>query len=454
MNQPLPASTFERAPSAVPAAVAQPLLQKGKRYVRPLSPLERFSLGLNETYRYHVDCIIEGVGEVDPLRLQAAVDLAAAANPAIRVRLRGFLGFCRWVDSGKAPRVRQLAISDWDGASERNAPFLQERLLPLNGGAVADILVVPGTDGRTRLVFRSVHAAIDGRGLMHWMLEVCRAMRGEALLGSDSKLTDLDVQELNKDKVPPPPTTPEPQRRCIPVLSPAADNRMPVDFVWRRTVLVNPSSQLLTKAAVFLAQWARKREAGDVGFTIPIDFRGLRTQEMGIGNMTGYLRLDVPPEATPRSLVSQLNQKMRDYADCRGTPGIRTLLWIPIWYLLRKMRQAAEAALYTVTPSVPTGGIVSMGAMKLGEHSFPGFEAQTICGIPGAVGKLNLVFLNLPATDTLPPRISASFLVPLAYSRDGQLDALVEAFTQEFSAPNKVSATVPVAVANTASSSQ
>lgn len=450
MNQPLPAGTFERAQSPAPAA--KPLLKKGKRYVRPLSPLERFSLGLNETYRYHVDCVIEGLGDVDPLRLQAAVDLAAEANPAIRVRLRGFLGFCRWVDSGKAPRVRLLPISDWDGNSEQKAPFLQERLLPLDGGPVADILVIPGTDGRTRLVFRSVHAAIDGRGLMHWMLEVCRAARGEPLLGSDSRLTDLDVQELNKDKVPPPPATPEPPKHCIPVLSPAAEGRMPVDFVWRRAILVNPTSQLLTKAAVFLAQWARKREAGDVGFTVPIDFRGLRTKEMGIGNMTGYLRLDVPADATPRSLVSQLNRKMRDYADCRATPGIRTLLWIPIWYLLRKMRQAAEAALYTVTPSVPSGGIVSMGALRLDEHSFPGFQATTICGIPGAVGKLNLVFLNLPATDTLPPRIAASFLVPLAYSQNGQLDALVDAFIKEFSAPVSPSASVPVA--DTASSSQ
>lgn len=184
-------------------------------------------------------------------------------------------------------------MSNWDGNSERNAPFLQERLLPLDGGPVADILVVPGADGRTRIVFRSVHAAIDGRGLMHWMLEVCRAARGETLLGSDSRLTDLDVQELNKDKLPPAPApaAPEPPKRCILVLSPAAEGRMPVDFVWRRAILVNPSSQLLTKAAVFLAQWARKREAGDVGFTIPIDFRGLRTQEMGIGNMIGYLRL-------------------------------------------------------------------------------------------------------------------------------------------------------------------
>lgn len=433
MNSPNPTQAMSSSAERGAAAPAATLMKRGTRYSRPVSPLERFSLGLNETYRYHVDCIIEGIGSVDPVRLQAAVDRAAAANPAIRVRARGWLGFMRWVDSGKAPQVRLLPVSDWDGSSERGAPFLQERLRPLDRGPVADVLVVPGTDGRTRLVFRSVHAAIDGRGLMHWMLEVCRAARGEPLQGSDSRLIDLDVQESHKDKLPTPPPAPEAPKNCIPVLAPSAEGREPVDFVWRRVVLVNPPSQLLTKAALFLAQWARRREAGDVGFTIPVDFRGLRTDEMGIGNLTGYLRLDVPEGATPRSLVQQLNQKLRDYTDCRVHGGIRVLLWIPLWYLLRKMRQSAQAALYTVTPTVPTGGVVSMGVMRLEDHSFPGFDAQLICGIPGAAGKLNLVFMNIPAAAGLPARINASFLVPAAYNREGQLDELVEAFRKEFS---------------------
>ncbi|MFX6044756.1 hypothetical protein ABTE88_19970, partial [Acinetobacter baumannii] len=75
----------------------------------------------------------EGVGTVDPGRLQQAVDRAAAANPAIRVRLRGLLAFSRWVDSGQAPRVRLLPEADWDGTSERGADFLLERLDALRG---------------------------------------------------------------------------------------------------------------------------------------------------------------------------------------------------------------------------------------------------------------------------------------------------------------------------------
>lgn len=65
------------------------------RYERPLSGLERYSLVLHGAYRYHVDGIVEGDGTVDPVALQKAVDIAAAANTAIRVRLRGVLGWCK-----------------------------------------------------------------------------------------------------------------------------------------------------------------------------------------------------------------------------------------------------------------------------------------------------------------------------------------------------------------------
>lgn len=48
-----------------------------QRYTRPLSPLERYSLVLNRLYKYHVDGILEGLGEVDAIALQRAVDQAA-----------------------------------------------------------------------------------------------------------------------------------------------------------------------------------------------------------------------------------------------------------------------------------------------------------------------------------------------------------------------------------------
>lgn len=388
--------------------------------------MERYSLVINLLYRYHVDGIVEGAGQLDPQQLQQAVDRAAAANPAIRVRLRGVLGFCRWVDSGVAPRVRVFPVSEWNGSNEEQAPFLNERLDARRGGPIADVLLVPCADGMTRVIFRTLHAAIDGRGLMHWVREVFRAMRGEALEGSGSSLTDLDIQAEYADKITEePPAAPS---ACIPVLHPGDANRQPLRYVWRRIIIDKNVSQLLPKAATFLANWARRNGSGEVGFTIPVDYRGLRTSEMGIGNLTGYFRLSVPQDATPRSLMLQLAQRVRAYADCRQFPGIRKLLWVPVWWMVRGLKKQADGFLYAVTPALPTGGLVSMGNLDAQHYSSPGFECRMLYGIPGAVGKLNVVFLNYAKF------VVVSFAAPAAFNDRGQLDELASGFRQHFSA--------------------
>lgn len=394
------------------------------RYVRRVSPLERYSLVLHYAYRYQVDAIVEGIGEMDAGILQKAVDIAAAANPAIRVRLRGGLGWSKWVDTGRAPVVKALPLSDWDGCSETAAPYLNERLLPRR--AVADVLLVPCRDGRTRLVFRTLHAAIDGRGCMHWIAEVFRALRGETPQGSDSRLIDLEVKAQYADKIPEEPQ--EAPAQCIPVVKPSASDDEPLRYIWRRVLIDQDVPQLLTKTTAFLAEWARKREAGDVGFTIPVDYRGFRTEEMGIGNLTGYLRLKVPEGASPRSLMVQLGKRIKAYADCRQLPGERMLFWLPVWFMLRQLRPKVNELLYTVTPALPTGGVVSMGSLRAEQFHAPGFQAERAYGIPGAVGKLNLIFVNYP------DHVCVSVSAPAAYNHDGQLDELVTAYQAHFSA--------------------
>jgi hypothetical protein len=182
----------------------------------------------------------------------------------------------------------------------------------------------------------------------------------------------------------------------------------------------------MPKTAVFLAAWARHREPGEVGFTIPVDYRGLRTEEMGLGNLTGYVRLKVAEDATARSLMQQLNQRLRAFEDCRQIPAVPVLLWLPIWFMARRLRPKVDSILYTTHPGLPTGGIVSMGNMKAESYSFPGFEADMIYGIPAAVGKLNVVFLNYPHFATL------TFSAPAAFNHSGQLDELVAAYRQHF----------------------
>ena len=393
-------------------------------YERRLSPMERYWLVVHQIHRYQVDGIVEGIGDIDPAALQAAVARAAEANPGIRVRLKGFLIFSRWVDSGIAPGVHVVDGSHWDGASERNSEFMSEPFDPLGGGTVADVFLVRCIDGRTRLVFRTLHAAIDGRGLIHWICEVFRALRGEALLGSHSSAVDIDVQQRHQDRVMP--EAQAPPRACIPVVEPGP--AAPLRYLWRRVVIDRAISNLLPKTAAFLARWARRRTPdGEVAFTVPVDLRGLRTDELSIGNLTGYLSLNVDVNDTPRTLLQRLARSIRDYADCRIIPKLRIVPWLPIRYMVRKLSQRIDHVLYNVTPELPSGGVVSMGNLQLEWGSCPGFQATALYGIPGAAGKLNVIFMSTPAQTVV------SFSAPVAYNHQGQLDALVEAYRKHFS---------------------
>ena len=396
-----------------------------RRYSRRISPMERLAFAVNEIYHYHVDGVMEGTGDVDPAALQAAVDRAAEANPAIRVRLKGRLGLARWVDSGIAPQVRVMPKANWDGNSEEGAPFLKEKLDGMRGGPIADILIVPCADGLTRIVFRTQHAAIDGRGFMHWCYEVFRAMRGEPLQGSTSTFTDLDVQAQYADKVPD-----EPPAEAVSTMSVVAagpPDGAPLHYIWRRLVLNRNISQLLPKAAAFIAEYARRREPGEVAFMIPVDYRGLRTEELGLGNLTGYVRLTVPEGARARNLMVQIHKRIQAYADCRPVPGKNALLWLPVSLLSRRISTKIEGLLYHLNPVFGTGGLVSMGTVLPESFAFPGFVPKRLHGIPGAVGKLNIVFLNDNDTSTI------CFTAPARYNDQGQFDAFVEAFRAHFS---------------------
>ena len=173
--------------------------------------------------------------------------------------------------------------------------------------------------------------------------------------------------------------------------------------------------------AVFLAAQARKHDKGNVAFTVPVDFRGRREEVNSTANLTGYLRIPVQPEDTPRDVMKRIHQEIRDYGDCfNPNPSFaKILLWLPIRFLQNQINKKFDESLYTANKYLPTGGIVSLGYFKREEYSFPGFKAKGVFVIPGYVGKLNVLIHNY--TD----ETCVVFAVPNAYNKEGQLDNLI-----------------------------
>jgi hypothetical protein len=393
-----------------------------KPYTRRLSGLERYSLAINELYRYNIDAIAEGTGNISLEELQNAVTLAAEANPGARVRLRSFLGFSKWVDSGIAPIIKEIEAPEWDCYSERGSDFLEEGFHPRQGGPVLDGFLIQGNP--IRIIFRVLHAAMDARGLQHFAKDVFRILRGEPPIGSHSSLTDVEVTSKFTDKIKDVPA----EAVCIPVLSPSSGSHR-MHYVWRRVILNKNISYMLPKMAVFLAQHGRKTNQGTegkVGFTIPVDLRGLREDVVTTANMTGYMRVYIAPEDTAKMVMQQINQNVRNYVDCALPNILKKLPWVPIALMLHQMRKGVDKALYETNKALPSGGIVSLGMFKPEEFSCPQFKATTCTGIPGSVGKMNVVIMNY--TD----HTEVIFSTPEAFNMDGQLDQMISEFKQYF----------------------
>ncbi|MDB6043099.1 MAG: hypothetical protein JWM63_1650 [Gammaproteobacteria bacterium] len=394
------------------------------RYSRKLSPIERASLVLNEFCNYNCDIIVQGYGALSVETLRTAVEKAAQANPGSRVRLRGILGFSRWVDSGIAPEVQEVHASVWDGHSERGAAFMQERFDALAGGPICKVLYVRGSPAH--IVFRALHAAVDGRSILHWMAEVFRALRGEPLLGSPCTYIDWDImrkfqEKVNRSALDGPSTEPN-----LPVIPCSSPREARLRYIWRAVVFPKIIPNVLPKFAIFLAEYARRNAQGRVCFTVPVDLRTLREEVLSLGNLTGYLSIPIEPGDTTRSFSRQLSLRVRNYAECHRPDILKKLPWVPVRTIRRAIARNMQRALYEPAADAMSGGVVSMGNFPLQNVSAPAFTALELIPIPGFAGKLNVVTI-FTERHTI-----TSFAAPESYNGDGQLDGLLDDFQREF----------------------
>lgn len=398
-----------------------------KRYARKLSAIERASLALNEHCKYNVEIVVEGEGALSIGSLRRAVEAASQMNPGSRVRLRGGLGFARWVESGIPPVVHEKPAPAWDARSERGAPFLEEKFDALGGGPVCDVVFVPGRPAR--IVFRALHAAVDGRSQLHWMAEVFRALRGEPLLGSPCTYSDWEVMRKFQDKVDrlalEGPQQSEPN---IPVIPCSQARKAGMRYVWRTLILPTLVPNVLAKFAIFLAEYARRHGDGRVTFIVPVDLRTLRENVLSLGNLTGYLMMPIEPDDTTRQFSRRLALLTRQHADCYRPQVLRKLPWVPMRAIQRAIGENLERTLYEPVPDATSAGVVSMGTFPLETVSAPQFRASRVVPIPGFSGKLNVVIMP-DERQTV-----TTFAAPESYNLDGQLDELVESCRRHFGA--------------------
>ena len=359
-------------------------------YQRPLSTIERYYVSCDSLKdgKHVTPCmnqmVVEGNLDIDVEAFRRATTKASYANPGSRVKLKGHLGFSRWVDSEHSTPVRVIE-NDWDGQSNDNASFLQDPLIVRTGPTSEVLIIINKKLNKSYVVFRSHHGAMDGRGTLHFANDVFRCLRGESPIGENSNITDMELAkslnnhargtELNADVAAP---TGSPDT--------ISQSEKQQTSRWIRRTLTGKHKNILAKVALETARFSRLKGEKRVRFQIPVDMRPHQEGLNSTANLTGGIvvnvNLDTDTEQWNQDIKAQLAQKKEAEIPTffRVFP-FHLLNWVPRKTIYNSNNRLVEKR--RLQGKFRTTGIISnLGLLKVEQFSGQGFNAKKCYFIP------------------------------------------------------------------------
>jgi len=349
-------------------------------YQRKLSINERMFLASASLSPVANQIVVEGNGTDNLSAWQSAVDAASMANPGSRVVLKGSLGLCRWQDSGISPPVRQVDGSKWDGKGPEGAPFL-DNALNAEQGPTCEILLVkghPATGSNTvRVIFRTHHAVMDGRGTLFWMEDMLRALAGLEPIGSNSAITDSQLARSIQKKFRRPIN-----KKFIAPTGKAIGHEPGVQ--WCRFEIPGPVPQILARSAVILAKEAWSYKSGPVLFGIPVDLRRHRTDLTSTANLSYSIYIEVSPGASPGQIADDIQRQLQEKREGMLSWEDDLYHFIPLKLISRQALKIINARHASESYSI-SGFLSNLGKIPVERFPDKEFEVHKVWAIPPSI---------------------------------------------------------------------
>ncbi len=381
---------------------------------RPLSVSEYYhaSLGSSGGIVRPVEAtfILEGDGvEFEEAAWRQALDKASAANPGSRVRLVGQSCFTRWRSDGPMPRLRIVEHTDWDGASCKGAEFLRPSAFSLEEGPVVELLLVNRSPRGRLVVMRTPHAVMDGRGALHFLAEVFRALRGEPLLGTNASFTDVDVmREFDPKKTV---SRPIPTGR----LTGGPEGKDTGDE-WRRITLGVSSRDIVSRVAKATAEHMHLHSDLPALFTVPVDMRRHVPGLVSTANFFGVLFVPLHKGESAEVFQERFRFMLSGRMECYYLAIGRLFKILPRRWIDRML--ARFSGYNPLKRHIHTLGISNVGRTDPALYSWEGFSMRTCFVIP--LQGTNLTLMG--AGDSVEIAIN----IPKVFTSNGRFDAFVD----------------------------
>lgn len=357
--------------------------------IKPVSANERLYLACEPLYPpFLIQLKIGGTGSVDPSDLQRALEKAGEANPGSRLALRGK----NWTDTHRAPNVRQSPITD---------SLIHTRL----NDATCEVVV-----DQNEILFRAFHGVMDARGLLLWVEDVFRALRGEPLIGAKSAMTDREaVLTRKKSREKPAAVFPSLTRRG--------------ETIWSE-IQIGPEANLVARVAEAIAKIANAKTK----FMIPVDLRPFFPDVRTTGNFSNPIFIEVEPGQTQAQIQAEILRKLASDSPFATSASDDLLTYIPLSlqrFAVRKAQQSMEAR-----DRYPITAVLSnLGRLSLASFSTPTFQATRMVSLP-----LETPFC--PLTVIMTEHDNGTELAISSQSKD-LVDRIQKELTQEMKGPVK-----------------
>ncbi len=384
---------------------------------RPVSGVERLWLAGARLARPFVNQLVleSPEGNLHASDWETALSHVAETTPGLGLTLSGALGWARWTDR-VPPKVRVVDGRGWSGLDGGGAPFLTSDLDPRTG-PTTELLVVEGST--PRLVLRTSHATMDGRGTWLVAERLFAAARGQVLDPIPASL--LSDEELCAQLGVSPETSPISD--CPPALGEVRDGQLATRWV-RRDVPRVSAQGLLARVCVLLAREVSSGDRGRVRIDIPVDLRRHREMLQSTANLTGLIRLPVGRLLSERDAESAVSDALRsslsENEEARFCVMARRMRWLPLglmeWGGRRSAGQALSQGRFSTTATVS-----NLGRLDLTPLNAPGFTPTGAWFIPPGSPGLPL-FLTLSGSSQ---GITLCGAAPLGLADGGRLEAFM-----------------------------
>lgn len=352
-------------------------------YGRTVSTVERYYISCDEPGKPSPcvnQIVIIGKGSVDMDTLRCAVTLASVANPGSCLKLTGHLGLSRWCVAEHGPRFR-FVVSDWDGTSSEGADFLNEPL-DIRSGITSEVILVTMKNDKYAIVVKSHHGTMDGRGTQHFAQEIFRVLNGQALLGENNDINDVQLARKISAAKKASDIGPE----IPPVTQKLEIDSDEIPSRWLRKTILGKHKHLLAKIALSIAGYGFNNGCETVRIQLPVDMRSHIPGIQSTANLTGGIVIDVFRHMSELQWNSEIKRQVKEKKEAE-TPRFFKVLpfhllsWVPL--KLMKKSNDKLVAKRRKTNLYRTSGIISnLGRIRLANFSGAGFIPESIFFIP------------------------------------------------------------------------